>query len=141
MGILVILQMSKLGYIVVFLCGVMLFNSCSNRMEVRQSQRPVSVHSAQLKKSYGAYVAGRVAHLRKNFNKAADYYIEALKDDPENAELINSVYLLLVSKGRVHEAAKYARISQSNGDKNNFIYIILMTDDMKEGRYLSLIHI
>ena len=112
-----------------------MFNSCSNRMEVRQSQRPVSDHSAQLKKSYGAYVAGRVAHLRKNFNKAADYYIEALKDDPENAELINSVYLLLVSKGRVHEAAKYARISQSNGDKNNFIYIILMTDDMKEGRY------
>ena len=127
--------MSKLGYIVVFLCGVMLFNSCSNRMEVRQSQRPASIHPAQLKKSYGAYVAGRVAHLRKNFNKAADYYIEALKDDPENAELINSVYLLLVSKGRVHEAAKYARISQSNGDKNNFIYIILMTDDMKEGRY------
>ena len=115
--------MSKLGYIVVFLCGVMLFNSCSNRMEVRQSQRPVSVHSAQLKKSYGAYVAGRVAHLRKTFNKAADYYIEALKDDPENAELINSVYLLLVSKGRVHEAAKYARISQSNGDKNNFIIL------------------
>ena len=112
-----------------------MFNSCSNRMEVRQSQRPASVRSAQLKKSYGAYVAGRVAHLRKNFNKAADYYIEALKDDPENAELINSVYLLLVSKGRVHEAAKYARISQSNGDKNNFIYIILMTDDMKEGRH------
>lgn len=130
------MKMAKLAYVVVFLCGVMLFNSCSNRMEMSPAVRPVSSsNNPQLKKSYGAYVAGRVAHLRKNFNVAADYYMEALKDDPKNQELINSVYLLLVSKGRVHEAAKYARLSLSNGDSNNFIYIILMTDDMKEGKY------
>ena len=130
------MKMAKLAYVVVFLCGVMLFNSCSNRMEMSPAVRPVSSsNNPQLKKSYGAYVAGRVAHLRKNFNVAADYYMEALKDDPKNQELINSVYLLLVSKGRVHEAAKYARLSLSNGDSNNFIYIILMTDDIKEGKY------
>ena len=128
--------MTKLTYVVFCLCGVILFNSCSNRMDIYPADRPTSnLHSSNLKKSYGAYVAGRVAHLRKNFNVAADYYMEALKDDPTNQELINSVYLLLVSKGRVHEAAKYARISLANGDKNNFIYIILMTDDMKERQF------
>ena len=132
------MKMAKLAYVVVFLCGVMLFNSCSNRMEMSPAVRPVSSsNNPQLKKSYGAYVAGRVAHLRKNFNAAADYYMEALKDDPTNQDLINSVYLLLVSKGRVHEAAKYARISLANGDKNNFIYIILMTDDMKEQKFVE----
>lgn len=128
--------MTKLAYVVFFLCGVMLFNSCANRMDISPADKPVSNwRDPQLKKSYGAYVAGRVAHLRKNFNAAANFYMEALKDDPTNQELINSVYLLLVSKGRVSEAAKYARISLANGDKNNFIYIILMTDDMKEKKF------
>ena len=128
--------MTKLAYVVFFLCGVMLFNSYANRMDISPADKPVSNwRDPQLKKSYGAYVAGRVAHLRKNFNAAANFYMEALKDDPTNQELINSVYLLLVSKGRVSEAAKYARISLANGDKNNFIYIILMTDDMKEKKF------
>ena len=131
-------KMTKLAYVVFFVCGVMLFNSCSNRMDNYPMSKPVSnLSDLKLKKSYGAYVAGRVAHLRKNFNAAADYYMEALKDDPTNQDLINSVYLLLVSKGRVHEAAKYARISLANGDKNNFIYIILMTDDMKEQKFVE----
>lgn len=130
------IKMTKLAYVVFFLCGVMLFNSCANRMDISPADKSVSnLRDPQLKKSYGAYVAGRVAHLRKNFNAAANFYMEALKDDPTNQELINSVYLLLVSKGRVSEAAKYARISLANGDKNNFIYIILMTDDMKEKKF------
>lgn len=88
-----------------------------------------------MSKAYGAYIAGRVAHLRNNFNKAADYYIETLQSDPDNPELVSRVYLLLASEGRIDEAAKYARISRQNGDNNNFINIILSVNDMKHGRY------
>ncbi|MFR8205967.1 MAG: tetratricopeptide repeat protein [Alphaproteobacteria bacterium] len=67
--------------------------------------------AGKLAKSYGAYIAGRVAHLRKDFNKASDYYIQALKIDPDNKELVSRLYLLLASKGRVDEAAYYAQES------------------------------
>lgn len=133
--------MAKFGYLLAFVGCIVFFNSCSNRMDAHRSSPEVqpSLQNSQpeLKKAYGAYVAGRVAHLRKNFNKAADYYIEALKDDPDNAELVGRVYLLLASKGRISEAAKYARISLDKGDKNNFIYIILAVDDMKKAQYLE----
>ena len=89
-------------------------------------------------KSYGAYIAGRVAHLRKDFNKASDYYIQALKIDPDNKELVSRLYLLLASKGRVDEAAYYAQESLKNGDDNNFIYVILAVQDMKQGRYAEV---
>lgn len=52
----------------------------------------------------------RVAHLRKNFNTAADYYIKALNEDPDNQDLLSRVYVILASKGRIAEAARYAEI-------------------------------
>ncbi len=130
-------DMSKLGYIIAFLCGVTLFNSCSNHIETRNNQTSLPIIKPELKKSYGAYMAGRVAHLRKNFDKAADFYILAAKNNPKNAQLISNVYLLLVSKSRIDEAAKYARIAKANGDKNNFINIILYANDLKKKDYIS----
>ena len=80
-------------------------------------------------------MAGRIAHLRKDFNKAANYYIDALQDSPNNLALINNIYLLLVSQSRISEAAKYALIAQQKGDKNNFINIILYSAAMKQEKY------
>lgn len=37
--------------------------------------------------------------------------MEALNEDPENKELLGRVYVILASKGRISEAAKYAEIS------------------------------
>lgn len=131
--------MSKLEYIVVLAAAMFMFNSCVNR---KNEPAAPTVHSytnpymdQKVKKSYGAYVAGRVAHLRKDFNAAADYYIQALKVDPDNPELISRVYLILTSKGRVSEAAQYAKLSLKNGDKNNFIHIIIAADKIKKGQY------
>lgn len=139
------LIMLKFGYIVTFFACLMLFNSCSNRVEVKPSRTETQSvyqfnelkHQDKLGKSYGAYIAGRVAHLRKNFSQAADFYMEALKSDPNNPELVSRVYLLLASKGRIDEAAKYAKIALANGDTNNFIYIILAVNEMKKGQYVN----
>jgi len=127
--------MSKLGYIIIFVCGVILFNSCSNRLEMQHNAAVPSIIKPELKKSYGAYMAGRIAHLRKNFDKAADFYIQAIKHNPQNTPLISSIYLLLVSDGRIEEAATYAKIAKSNGDNNNFINIILYADNLKKQHY------
>ena len=129
--------MAKFGFIIILISGVIFFNSCSRKPELPAAEAPVQSgkEEQRMSKAYGAYIAGRVAHLRNNFNKAADYYIETLQSDPDNPELVSRVYLLLASEGRIDEAAKYARISRQNGDNNNFINIILSVNDMKHGRY------
>ena len=103
--------MAKFGYIFAFIVGVIVFNSCTQQPEFTSHQSEnFIIRQPELKKAYGAYLAGRVAHLRKNFNVAADYYMEALNEDPENKELLGRVYVILASKGRISEAAKYAEI-------------------------------
>ncbi len=131
--------MAKFGFIIITILGVVLFNSCSRKPELSAAEPslPQATKADVSSKAYGAYLAGRVAHLRNNFNQAADYYIETLKSDPNNPELVGRVYLLLASEGRIDEAAHYAKISRQNGDKNNFINVIFAVNDMKHGRYES----
>ncbi len=133
--------MKKLGYfgIISLLC-ITIFASCSNNFELsrRQAESPTAP-AARSNTPYGSYLAGRVAHLRRDFNTASDYYIKSLKADPSNKGLMTSVYLLLVSKGRVAEAAEYARLALANGDTNNFVYIIISTEQMKQQDYQGVI--
>ena len=131
-----ILCMFKFILVGALLSSAVFFVSCSNDVRINKPQTSVSQQeSSSAHMPYGAYVAGRVAHLRKDFNKASDYYIKSLQIDPENKELVSRLYLLLVSKGRVAEAAKYAKIAQKQGDKNNFIRVINNVQLMKEGKY------
>ena len=135
--------MAKMGYLFVTILSFMLFNSCSNQQETKTaniSQAPIVLSAnTQGQKPYGAYLAGRVAHLRKNFNTAADYYIQALKEDPQNQDLLSRIYIILASKGRIDEAAQYAKISLKKGDNNNITYIIIAVDDIKKAQYASAV--
>lgn len=132
-------------YISIFmvLLSLSLFNSCVDKHpndrlapsatlpQASKSDKKVSSKPVP----YGAYLAGRVAHLRKDFNSAADYYIISLQEDPENQDLLSRVYIILASEGRIEEAAQYAQISLNNGDTNNFTHIIIATDAMTKGNY------
>ena len=134
--------MAKFGFLGILLVSVALFGSCSNNVVQRSSSLPEKdIPVAEMtdgerpKMPYGAYLAGRVAHLRHDFNTASDYYIQSLQIDPDNKELISRLYLLLASKGRIDEAAEYALKAKENGDKNNFIYVILTVQRMKNGNF------
>ncbi len=116
--------------------GIAIFVSCSNISNSdtysTSKQKNTSINT---QKSYGAYLAGRVAHLRKDFNNASDYYIETLKKDPNNKALISQLYLLLVSKMRVDEAAKYAQMHINNENTDNFAYTVIAVYQMHNGQY------
>lgn len=138
--------MAKYVSLVVVLLSLIIFNSCAEKgLSHPQTQVPsqaVSEQNSSQKaandshpKDYGAYLAGRVAHLRQDFNSAANYYMASLQTDPENAELLERIYVILASQGRISEAAKYAKLSQQKGDTNNFTHIIIAVDDAKAGRY------
>lgn len=130
------LCMFKFVLVGALLSSAAVFVSCSHNTSEHKPVVPVSEPAdISAHKPYGAYVAGRVAHLRKDFNKASDYYIKSLQIDPENQELVSRLYLLLVSKGRIDEAAKYAKIAQEHGDNNNFISVITNVELLKKGQY------
>ena len=138
--------MAKYISIIVALLCLGLFNSCVDK-ELQQDNVPVTSAAEASKTSeakqadperpvaYGAYLAGRVAHLRKDFNNAADFYIVSLQEDSANKELLSRVYIILASEGRIPEAAEYAQSSLKQGDTNNFIHIIMATDYMVAGKH------
>ena len=129
--------MSSWKYVTILAATVMVFNSCVNRQNASVNNTAFSLPKINETQnhSYGSYVAGRVAHLRKDFNSAANFYMEALKKDPNNRELLTSVYLILTSQGRITEAAKYAQQAVKLGDKNSFAKIIIVANQLKLKQY------
>ncbi len=129
--------MSRWKYITILVVAILVFNSCVNRQTSSLSDTSISLPklSETNQHSYGPYVAGRVAHLRKDFNAAANFYMEALKTDPNNRELLINVYLILTSQGRIAEAAKYAQQAIDLGDKNSFAKIIVAANQIKLKQY------
>ena len=133
------MTMARWTFLVILTAAIAVFVSCSHTEDkssgsIHASPEPAAF-SATPQKSYGAYLAGRVAHLRRDFNTASDYYIKALKIDPDNKELVSRLYLILVSKSRVDEAATYARQNIANGNKDNFAYTVIAVKDMHDGNY------
>ena len=128
--------MTKYVSSVIVIISLLIFNSCANKSIIAEKDTIITINNTLPEgKNYGAYLAGRVAHLRKDFNSAANYYMKTLQNDPNNAELLGRVYVILASQGRIEEAAKFALTAQKNGDNNNFTHIIIAIDDMKKGFY------
>lgn len=64
-----------------------------------------------------AYLAGRFAHQHGDTRAAAEYYAAALKHDPDNLELLQRAFTLLVAEGRFADAVPLAnRLLTFDGD-------------------------
>ncbi len=131
--------MEKIAFILAVLTGFMFTNICCN---INNRQDYVEEHyiSADLPMNkYGAYLSGRVAHIRHNLNKAADYYIIASETAPKNQMLPSQLYVMLTSQGRVDEAVKYADLALKDKDNSPFIYTIKSVHSAKEGDFTNAI--
>lgn len=129
---------AKIGYLIVVLVSMCFFSSCCDlfdKNDIKQGNAKTEEKEVFKNKKYGSYLSGRVAHLRRDFNTAADYYVEVINQDPSNTDLVSRLYVILSSEGRVSEAAKYAKEALKTGDKNNFTYIIIAVDDIKKQQY------
>ena len=138
-----ILFMGRYAFLIILLGAIGVFGSCATPGHI-QSDSPRHKNSALSEQSsqtkpYGAYLAGRVAHLRRDFNKASDYYIRSLKIDPDNKELVAKLYLILVSQGRIDEAALYARQITQSGKSDNFANTVIAIQQMHNGAYAESI--
>ena len=131
----------KIAYALALVISISVFNSCTLKFLLNQApdkEYKITVQDKTLPDNkYGTYLAARVAHIRQNYDTAADYYMKNLKFGAENEDVLGSTYLLLASEGRIDEAAEYALKARENGDKTNLIAFIAMTKYMHENNYKS----
>ncbi len=126
----------KFLYILSVLLSLGIFSSCNEHFFLKMSAKKPEVSSKyDIQSMYGAYLAGRVAHLRQNYGKAADYYMKSFELGLKNEDVLNSTYLLLASEGRIQEAAQLARLDEDSKDKINLMNFIFLTDDMQQKKY------
>lgn len=68
------------------------------------SPRGSLVGTGGLDSPYGSFLAARHARLTNENGLAADYYLKALKEDPNSSLLAQGAFLALLADGRVAEA-------------------------------------
>ena len=127
--------MLKASYIITLLSGIGLFNSCTGNFINKQEYPQEIVYLQRQETAYGNYLAGRVAHIRQDYDNAANYYVKTIEKGFVNKDLLGKTYIILASQGKIDEAAKYANIARENGDKNNFIDIINAVKAFKHKNY------
>lgn len=130
--------MTKFEYFLIIAISFLAFNSCSNFKTPITQDTPKTITSVP-SNNYGNYLAGRIAHYRQDFNAAANYYKKTAQQNPQNTALLNSTYLILASQGRIKEAAEYARLAQNKNNNNEFIPILIASEQFKKGQYQEAI--
>lgn len=82
-----------------------------------------------------AYLAGRFAHAQGDTAAAADYYLQALRHDPDNTELLQRGFGLLVAEGRFDDALPLAhRILTFDAD-SPIALLVAGVADIRDGRF------
>ncbi len=127
--------MLKASYIITLLGSIGIFNSCSGHFFNLQQYQQQYTYLQKKDTVYGNYLAGRVAHIRQDYDNAARYYVKSLEQGLENEELLGKTYIILASQGKIDEAVKYAKKARERGDPNNFIDVIEAVYEFKHGNH------
>lgn len=89
------------------------------------------------KSLYGAYLAGRVAHLRQDFENAAEYYKIATDKDKDNTALNRTVYVILTSLGQIDAAVPYARKEMQEENRELLAPLVVAVKEFADGNYVA----
>jgi tetratricopeptide (TPR) repeat protein len=83
----------------------------------------------------GPFLAARHAERLNDFEKAADFYTQALAQNPSDANLIESAMAALVNKGDVGRAVTLAETLYANDRESQLAALILMADAAVKGDF------
>lgn len=95
--------------------------------------------TAMAEAASGAYLAGRHAAVRSDFRMAARFYAEALREDPQNVELMESAALSYLSLGQIEKALPLARALDEEGQRSQIAHMLLIAGWAKDGDYRTLL--
>ena len=89
------------------------------------------------KSLYGTYLAGRVAHMRQDFDEAAEYYRLVLEKDKNNPTVNRSIYIIYASLGKIKQAAPYAQAEIDADVKNTLAPLIVAIEKFASKQYVE----
>jgi tetratricopeptide (TPR) repeat protein len=92
-----------------------------------------SAAAADTQTPFGAYLAGRHAQERRDYTAAAAWFEDALKSDPESAELITRTFLMEASEGRFDRARSLAEKELGLDPTDAVAQLILLIDRVEAG--------
>ncbi len=105
-------------------------------VKLNKDMKSVSLYSNN--SLYGAYLAGRVAHLRQDFDTAAEYYKIVINKDKDNLDINRSIYIILTSLGQIDEASTFAQKEIDEGQKNTLAPLIVAIKNFADGNYAEV---
>ncbi|MFQ5765898.1 MAG: tetratricopeptide repeat protein [Rhodospirillales bacterium] len=85
----------------------------------------------------GNYLAGRHAQAQRDLSAAADFLGAALKEAPDESDLLNRTFILMAVEGRINEATALARRLVKVEPKAQAAYLALAVHDLKRGRFAA----
>ncbi len=83
----------------------------------------------------GSYLAGRFAGKQRDMDAAGQYFQQALRDDPNNAVLIERVFIFDLSEGKIASAEDYAERVLSFNSQHRMARFVLGLRDVRLKRY------
>jgi len=97
-----------LGLLAAFGLSVLLA-ACAIEAEMRAmvQTEPAAAPTAA-ESGFGSYLAGRYARATRDTRAAADYFLEALAEDPDNVQLLRRAFLMVLADGRFDLALEQA---------------------------------
>jgi tetratricopeptide (TPR) repeat protein len=97
---------------------------------------PVWANAQQRETSLsGNFLAGRVAADAQETDLASQYFSDALKQDPGNAQLTERLFQILVSSGQMAEAEKQAEDVLATNSQHRLARIVVGLKAMREKHY------
>jgi tetratricopeptide (TPR) repeat protein len=96
------------------------------------AQNPAAVDSSSLS---GSYLAGRHASKIRDLDLAAEYFSQALRDDPNNSVLIERTFVLAFSAGDLDKAEDLAVPVLSLDPKHRLARIILGLKEFRANHF------
>ena len=79
----------------------------------------------------GSYLAGRFAGKQRDMDAAGQYFQQALRDDPNNAVLIERVFIFDLSEGKIASAEDYAERVLSFNSQHRMARFVLGLRDVR----------
>ncbi|HEY7763419.1 MAG TPA: tetratricopeptide repeat protein [Aestuariivirgaceae bacterium] len=100
------------------------------------AQNPAEIDSSSLS---GSYLAGRYASKLRDLDVAAEYFAQALRDDPSNAVLIERTFVLAFSAGDIEKAEELAASVLALDPKHRLAHTILGVKEFNARRLSAAI--
>jgi tetratricopeptide (TPR) repeat protein len=85
----------------------------------------------------GSYLAARHAGAERDSAAAATYYLDVLKLDPHNADLLSRTFLSVLTEGNVEEASKLGDRLLTMDHSDRIARLVLGVRDLKAKHYSS----